>query len=345
MKSAATRLAIICSALFAFGSFAGVASGATRVFGFTGAEQTFTVPAGVSSVHVTAVGGKGPVGGDGGGFGGIATANLHVSPGAVLYIEVGGNGSGTIGGFNGGGAGGGSGTPAGGGGGCVGRPNVTEQRGPDDRRLPADRGRWRWRRRLLPVRRPIPTNRIHRRRRRRYEWLARRRMRWLRWNPDDGRLERRSVGHRWQWWHRRRHGERGRRRRLVRGGAGAATVCIQGYAGGGGGGSGYLGPATSNGSFAVDSTGTPSITFRYTTPPPPISNNFRIKHASATKRGKITITAHSPGAGSYKASGKARVKRRNGTFKTINWGDGSASIRRAGDLKIKINPPQRQRTR
>jgi hypothetical protein len=74
-------------------------------------EQTFTVPANVTSVHVAAIGGKGGAGaGEGGlgGFGAMASADLAVTPGQILYVEVGGNGadgaSGGAGGFNGGAA-------------------------------------------------------------------------------------------------------------------------------------------------------------------------------------------------------------------------------------------------
>ena len=94
---------------------------------FTGVgEHAFTVPAGVTMLHVVAVGGRGfgP-----NGFGAQASGDVAVTPGQVLYAEVGGNGgapngiSGGAGGANGGGAGGltfNGGTPlgeAGGGGG------------------------------------------------------------------------------------------------------------------------------------------------------------------------------------------------------------------------------------
>jgi hypothetical protein len=94
----------------------------------TGGEQTFTVPDGVTSVHVIAVGGMGGSGGGcpvecggAGGFGAFASGDLLVTPGEVLYVEVGGNGAlgdgGSQGGFNGGGAGGAGPTCNGGGGG------------------------------------------------------------------------------------------------------------------------------------------------------------------------------------------------------------------------------------
>ncbi len=102
----------------------------TETFAYTGGEQIFIVPAGITSVEILAVGGKGAQGGDtsfGGGnpgdpgFGARVTGTLAVAPGDVLYLEVGGNG--TVGGltpgsggFNGGGSGGGT-TDGGNGGG------------------------------------------------------------------------------------------------------------------------------------------------------------------------------------------------------------------------------------
>ena len=114
------RLGLV-SFVLCWATFAGQALGQTVSFFSTGGQQTFTVPAGVSTVNVVAVGGSG--GGAGskapGGFGGESSASLAVSPGQVLYVEVGGNGgsgSGSgAGGFNGGGKGG---TGAGGGAGA-----------------------------------------------------------------------------------------------------------------------------------------------------------------------------------------------------------------------------------
>jgi hypothetical protein len=91
------------------------ASAETATFGFTGAEQTYTVPAGVHLIHVTATGAAGGRGvsdtdpGGEGGLGGRVAADLTVAPGQVLFIEVGGRGEdgtevgGGAGGFNGGG--------------------------------------------------------------------------------------------------------------------------------------------------------------------------------------------------------------------------------------------------
>jgi hypothetical protein len=81
------------------------------VYHYTGSEQTFTVPSGVESVQIDAVGGTGGSG-DGlaqGGRGATAITEAAVRPGEVLYVEVGGagadvsTGTGT-GGWNGGGS-------------------------------------------------------------------------------------------------------------------------------------------------------------------------------------------------------------------------------------------------
>jgi hypothetical protein len=94
-----------------------------NTYGSTGGEQTFTVPDGVTTLHVHLVGGQGgsPNPGGAGGHGADVVGDLGVSPGEVLYLYVAGNGSASgSGGFNGGGAGGaavGVGHEAGGGGG------------------------------------------------------------------------------------------------------------------------------------------------------------------------------------------------------------------------------------
>lgn len=84
-------------------------------FNYTGAMQTYVVPAGVTSIDVDVMGAEGgdaigtTVGWGGGpmnvdaGNGGRVTATLSVTPGETLYIYVGGEGSMSAGGFNGGG--------------------------------------------------------------------------------------------------------------------------------------------------------------------------------------------------------------------------------------------------
>ena len=106
------------------------ATGTTMcTFSPTGAEDTFVVPDGVSSVHVVATGAPGAVGYNGGsaGRGARVSGDLTVDPGQTLYVNVGGAPTGVapgadcyplslcIGGFNGGG---GAGRYGGGGGGA-----------------------------------------------------------------------------------------------------------------------------------------------------------------------------------------------------------------------------------
>src|SRR5262245_9489481 len=80
-------------------------------FTYTGSEQTFTVPDGVHKLVVAAAGGRGGSTTDAaGGKGAVVGAFVAVTPGATLYVEVGGNGKSQLdpdepgaGGFNGGG--------------------------------------------------------------------------------------------------------------------------------------------------------------------------------------------------------------------------------------------------
>jgi hypothetical protein len=93
------------------------AGATTQIFNYTGGEQTFVVPAGVSTLHVVLISGRGGTSGTAAGGGAAEViGDLSVTPGQTLYIEVGGNGKDTgeggAGGFNGGGNG------AGGGGGA-----------------------------------------------------------------------------------------------------------------------------------------------------------------------------------------------------------------------------------
>jgi hypothetical protein len=74
----------------------------SQTFTYTGTVQNFTVPAGVTSISISALGAQGEmgIGGDAGagGFGALANGDLLVTPGDVLTIYVGGSD-----GFNGGG--------------------------------------------------------------------------------------------------------------------------------------------------------------------------------------------------------------------------------------------------
>ncbi len=81
-------------------------SGGTQTFSATGAQQTFVVPAGITSLTIELGGAAGASIGSGtGGSGQVITATISVTPGETLYLYVGGIGSGTSGGFNGGGNG------------------------------------------------------------------------------------------------------------------------------------------------------------------------------------------------------------------------------------------------
>jgi hypothetical protein len=110
--------AALCATVWALTSVAS-AQAVTELFEYTGGEQEFEVPAGVTSIEVAAIGGKGgdaPLTGGGATQGGDAAeviGTLSVTPGQILYIEVGGNGGDSDttaeGGFNGGGNGGGGG--------------------------------------------------------------------------------------------------------------------------------------------------------------------------------------------------------------------------------------------
>jgi len=92
-------------------SYPGGAAASTTL-NYNGAMQTFTVPAGVTSIEIETWGAQGANGSQGGsvtcpggtgGRGGYAKGTLAVTPGQVLNIFVGGAASGGNGGFNGGG--------------------------------------------------------------------------------------------------------------------------------------------------------------------------------------------------------------------------------------------------
>lgn len=95
--------------------YASAAEVHSKTFNYTGGEQSFKVPDGVTSVTVDARGAAG-----GGGYaslGGRVVAVIPVKPAELLHIYVGGEGNGTAGGFNGGGNGAGEGNAVGYGGG------------------------------------------------------------------------------------------------------------------------------------------------------------------------------------------------------------------------------------
>ncbi|HEY8082625.1 MAG TPA: glycine-rich protein [Solirubrobacterales bacterium] len=128
--------------------FGGIASAqaTTLTYLYTGSEQTFTVPAGITTLHVVAIGGAGGSSAVLGGAAAQVTGDLVVTPGQILYIEVGGKGkdgaSGGAGGFNGGAAAGGGGTAAAGGGGGASDIRIMPGPGlsPDTRQIVAGGG-------------------------------------------------------------------------------------------------------------------------------------------------------------------------------------------------------------
>ncbi|MCF8220151.1 MAG: hypothetical protein K9I97_01585, partial [Cryomorphaceae bacterium] len=76
----------------------------SQTFNFTGAQQTWTVPAGVTSINVDVQGAQGGQTSYGtAGRGGRTQATIPVSPGATIIINVGGQGNYSTGGWNGGG--------------------------------------------------------------------------------------------------------------------------------------------------------------------------------------------------------------------------------------------------
>lgn len=123
------------------GLTAASAGATTQTFTYTGSEQTFTVPAGVSTVHVLAIGGYGGKSGAQGGSPAEVQGDLTIKPGQILYVEVGGQGGSGgeglhPGGFNGGGEG-----AAGGGGASDVRTNSrSEGLSPDTRLIVAAGG-------------------------------------------------------------------------------------------------------------------------------------------------------------------------------------------------------------
>src|SRR6478609_2563034 len=78
-------------------------------FAYTGAAQTYTVPAGVNIVTIECFGAEGATSTGAGGKGGQITSTHVVTPGEVLNVYVGGKPSSSAAGYNGGAAGGGGG--------------------------------------------------------------------------------------------------------------------------------------------------------------------------------------------------------------------------------------------
>ena len=100
-------VAVLACALVGTMTFPSMAAAGTQTFMYTGAAQSWVVPAGVTSLMVDVYGGQGgydlnyparvP------GLGGRTQATIPVTPGETLRIHVGGAGTATAGGWNGGG--------------------------------------------------------------------------------------------------------------------------------------------------------------------------------------------------------------------------------------------------
>ena len=102
----ALRLALVAglSGFMGTAANAQVCTGTTTNFGFTGALDTYTVPAGVTSANIIvrgAAGGTAPGSTFAGGLGAEVSGDFPVTPGAVLTILVGGSGGTTNGGGGG----------------------------------------------------------------------------------------------------------------------------------------------------------------------------------------------------------------------------------------------------
>ncbi|MFN6076521.1 MAG: T9SS type A sorting domain-containing protein [Fluviicola sp.] len=117
------KLSLILATTLSISSF-GNLEAQTSTFNYTGGIQTYTVPCGVDSIFIQAWGAQGGSGATGGNsatggtgaLGGYAEGWLLTTPGDILNVFVGGQGTAPTGGFNGGGNGGS--TNAGGGGGA-----------------------------------------------------------------------------------------------------------------------------------------------------------------------------------------------------------------------------------
>jgi len=121
------------------------AQAATQTFTYTGGEQVFVVPAGVTTLHVVVIGGAGGPSEFAGGVAAQVIGDIAVTPGQTLYVEVGGNGhsaglGGGLGGFNGGGDGGGIGAGGGGGASDVRTAPLVSGLAPDRRLIVAGGG-------------------------------------------------------------------------------------------------------------------------------------------------------------------------------------------------------------
>lgn len=100
------RVLVVLAVLVVGVVWTGTAGASVTTFSYTGGEQTYTVPPGVRSVSISAVGapGGGPRTGAAPGRGALVSGIVSVTPGQTVYVEVGGIGGDPAGGFNGGGS-------------------------------------------------------------------------------------------------------------------------------------------------------------------------------------------------------------------------------------------------
>ncbi|MFL5908580.1 MAG: glycine-rich protein [Solirubrobacterales bacterium] len=101
------RVLGLVAVLACFGSalLASPALATTETFNYTGAAQTWTVPAAVTSASFDLLGAQGAAVYGAAGLGGRATATIPLTPGESIQLNVGGQGGTPAGGFNGGGDG------------------------------------------------------------------------------------------------------------------------------------------------------------------------------------------------------------------------------------------------
>jgi titin len=96
---ATAAVLVVLSTLTPLVGLASASTTLSQTFNYTGSTQTFTVPDGVTSLTVTLTGGQGGRGGGDsqgsptpGGYRGVVTGTIDVTPGQVLTVAVGGGG-------------------------------------------------------------------------------------------------------------------------------------------------------------------------------------------------------------------------------------------------------------
>ena len=99
VAAAASAMLLVAGTLTPLLESAEASTTVTTTYSYTGSTQTFTVPDGVSTLSVTLLGGQGGLGGGDsqgspipGGYQGLVTGTVDVTPGQVVTIAVGGGG-------------------------------------------------------------------------------------------------------------------------------------------------------------------------------------------------------------------------------------------------------------